>query len=93
MDKTLNSTVQSVKSESKPSDLVKTSEPNLYTMATLEPPAFMSEVKSYAQYKKDLRMWSRITQVDKKLQAELVVYKLEGHPSGIKEKITTALDT
>ena len=92
MDKTLNSTVQSVKSESKPSDLVKTSEPNLYTMATLEPPAFMSEVKSYAQYKKDLRMWSRITQVDKKLQAELVVYKLEGHPSGIKEKITTALD-
>ena len=61
-------------------------------MATLEPPAFISGTKSYGQYKKDLQMWSRITQVDKKLQAELVVYKLEGHPSGIKEKILTALD-
>ena len=37
-------------------------------------------------------MWSRITQVDKNLHAEFVVYKLEGHPTGIKKKITTALD-
>ena len=52
-----------------------------------EPPAFMSERKSYAEYKSDLRMWSRITSVPKKNQAEVVVYNLDGHPSRIKEKI------
>ena len=52
-----------------------------------EPPAFMSERKSYAEYKSDLKMWSRITSVPKKNQAEVVVYNLDGHPSRIKEKI------
>ena len=58
-------------------------------MATskFEPPAFISDTKTYADYKKDLYMWSRITGVAKKIQAEVVVYNLEGHPSGIKEKI------
>ena len=83
----LTSTVQEHKVDSKSDRSVK-----VIKMATLEPPAFISSTKSYGQYKKDLQMWSRITQVDKKLQAELVVYKLEGHPSGIKEKILTALD-
>ena len=50
MDNIRNSTVQSVKSETKTS--VKTNEPYLYTMVTLEPTEFMSEVKSYAQHKK-----------------------------------------
>lgn len=53
----------------------------------LEPPTFISEKKSYASYKKDLQMWSRITSVPKASQAEVVVYGLEGHPTGIKEKI------
>ena len=53
-----------------------------------EPPAFVSESKNYATYKDDLLRWSRITNVVKKNQAEVVVYGLEGHPSGIKEKIT-----
>ena len=36
-------------------------------------------------------MWSRITGHEKSLQAEIVVYRLEGHPSRIKEKIMTQL--
>ena len=54
---------------------------------SFEPPAFVSETKSYEQYKKDLYMWSRITSIPKKNQAEVVVYNMEGHWSHIKEKI------
>ena len=36
-------------------------------------------------------MWSRLTSLDKKLQAEMVVYKLENHPSRIQQKIATQL--
>ena len=54
---------------------------------SFEPPAFVSETKSYEQYKKDLYMWSRITSIPKKNQAEVVVYNMEGHRSRIKEKI------
>ena len=57
----------------------------------LEPPSFVSEKKSFGEYKKDLLRWSRLTSLDKKVQAEMVVYRLEGHPSRIKEKITTQL--
>ena len=52
-----------------------------------EPPSFVSATKSYSAYKADLRRWSRITTIDAKLQAEVVVYNLDGHPSRIKEKI------
>ena len=37
------------------------------------PPAFVSDVKSFAEYKSDLEMWSRITSLDKKLQAETIL--------------------
>ena len=57
------------------------------TQRVLEPPSFVSEKKSYSTYKNDLRRWARITTVKKELQAEVVVYSLEGHSSGIKEKI------
>ena len=57
----------------------------------LEPPAFVSDDKSYAEYKVDLQRWSRICGVEKKLQAEMVVYRLDGHPSRIKEKVNTQL--
>ena len=60
----------------------------IMNIRTFEPPAFISESKSYSTYKNDLYMWSRITSVPAKNQAEVVVYGLEGHPSGIKEKIT-----
>ena len=32
-------------------------------------------------------MWLRIMKIQKKLYAEVVVYSLDGHPLGIKEKI------
>ena len=59
------------------------------SMATkfLEPPSFVNEKKSYRSYKNDLQQWARITSVEKKLQAEIVVYGLKGHYSQIKEKI------
>jgi hypothetical protein len=55
------------------------------------PPAFVSDTKCYADYKADLQMWSRISSLDPKLQAEVVVYRLEGDPSRIKEKIVTQI--
>ena len=57
----------------------------------VQPPSFISETKTYEEYKEDLQMWSRITSIDKKLQAEIVVYNLDGHPSRIKEKIVTKI--
>ena len=68
-------------------------EPIMATTATIKPPSFVSNVRSYAEYKADLKMWSRITNVKKEIQAELVVYRLEGHPSRIKEKILAKLGT
>ena len=53
----------------------------------IEPPVFGNQAKLYAAYKKDLRMWSEITNIERKLQAEVVVYSLDGHSLGIKEKI------
>ena len=55
------------------------------------PPKFIDDASEYAEYKKKLQRWSRITKVDRKQQAEVVLYHLEGHPSGIQEKIDTAL--
>ena len=56
-----------------------------------EPPKFISDASEYAEFKRKLERWSRITKVEKKKQAEVVLYHLEGHPSGIQEKIYTAL--
>ena len=55
------------------------------------PPDFISDTISYAEYKRKLQRWSRITNVDKKQQAEVVVYHLEGHSSRIQEKIDAQL--
>ena len=57
----------------------------------LDPPEFFNDQSGYAEYKKKLQRWARITKVDKKQQAEVVVYHLENHPSGIQEKIDTTL--
>ena len=61
------------------------------TSFSLEPPAFVSSTKKFAEYKKDLLRWSRLSSVKPELQAESVIYKLEGDPSNIKEKIVTKL--
>ena len=57
----------------------------------LEPPSFVSDSKKFSEYKKDLLRWSRLTSVKPELQAEMVVYRLEGYPSNIKEKIVTQI--
>ena len=64
---------------------------NKMSTSKLDPPKFFSDQSGYAEYKKKLQRWARITKVDKKQQAEVVVYHLESHPSGIQEKIDTAL--
>ena len=55
------------------------------------PPKFIDDASEYAEYKKKLLRWARITKTDPKQKAEVVLYHLEGHPSGIQIKIDTAL--
>ena len=57
----------------------------------IPPPSFISDSKTYEEYREDLKRWSRISSVDKKLQAEVIVYSLDGHPSQIKDKIVTKI--
>ena len=57
----------------------------------IEPPTFVSDNKSYVEYKQDLLRWSRLCGLREELQAEMVVYRLEDHPSRIKEKIDTQI--
>ena len=59
--------------------------------SNIEPPSFVSNTKTYAEYKEDLKRWSRLTSLEKKYQADMVVYRLDGHPSGVKEKIVTQI--
>ena len=60
-------------------------------LINIEPPLFIDSRKKFSEYKKDLLRWSRLTSIKPELQAELVVYKLEGHSSNIKEKIVAQL--
>ena len=55
------------------------------------PPTFIDSAAGYPEYKRKLERCARITKIDKKQQAEVVLYYLEGHPSGIQEKIDTTL--
>ena len=57
----------------------------------LEPPEFCSDASGYAEYRKKLERWSRITTVKKCLQEEVVVYHLANHPSRIQEKMDIAI--
>ncbi len=55
------------------------------------PPKFIDCASEYAEYKRKLERWTRITKVEKKQQAEVVLYHLEGHPSRIQDKIDSYL--
>jgi hypothetical protein len=57
----------------------------------VDPPQFMDDAAGYPEYKKKLLRWSRITKVPKEQQAEVVLYNLDGHPSGIQDKVDTYL--
>ena len=51
----------------------------------------MDNLSGYPDYKNKLLRWSRITKVPKNKQAEVVLYHLQGHSSGIQEKADAAL--
>ena len=55
------------------------------------PPKFIDDASGYPEYKKKLLRWTRITKIEPQKQAETVLHYLEGHSSGIQEKIDTAL--
>ena len=55
------------------------------------PPPFISDASQYIEYKDNLLRWSRITKVEKKNQGDFVLYHLQQHPSGIHQKIDTAI--
>ena len=57
-----------------------------------EPPAFISETNSFATYKRDLRRWAKLTDLEDDQKADMVVHCLDGHSSGIKEKIDTQIE-
>ena len=61
------------------------------TSSKYSPPTFIDSAAGYPEYKCKLERWARITKIDKKQQAEVVLYHLEGHPSGIQEKIDATL--
>jgi hypothetical protein len=55
------------------------------------PPKFIDSPAEYPEYKRKLERWARITKVESKKQAEVVLYHLENHPSDIQSKIDVAL--
>ena len=55
------------------------------------PPKFIDSPSEYPEYKRKLERWARITKVEAKKQAEVVLYHLEDHPSDIQSKIDVAL--
>ena len=85
-DESLNREEVTVKTESS-----EHRETIMIKQVVVEPPTFISDSKSYAEYKKDLLVWSRICGIEKKLQAETVVYRFENHSSRIKEKVNTQI--
>ena len=58
----------------------------------IEPPSFINDLKSFETYKKDLSRWALLTSVEKKMQALMVLHFLDGHPSGIKDKVDAEVD-
>ena len=58
----------------------------------IEPPGFISETKSFETYQKDLKRWALLTSVEKEKQALMVLHYLDGHKSGIKEKVDAQIE-
>ena len=52
---------------------------------------FIDNASEYAEYKRKLQRWTRITNEAKKDQAEVVLYYMEDHASGMQSKIDFAL--
>ena len=59
----------------------------------LQPPSFISSKKTYDAYKKELKVWSIASSVEKEKQALVVALSLpDDHDSHIKEKIFSEID-
>ena len=56
-----------------------------------KPPEFIDSPSEYPEYRKKLLRWTRITSEKKPQQAEVVLYHMEDHASGMQSKIDTAL--
>ena len=56
-----------------------------------EPPSFISDEKSMAEYEEDVPMWSRLTTLQPEVHAEAIVFHLGKQKHPIKEKIMTAI--
>ena len=56
------------------------------------PPAFIDSPSEYGEYKRNLKLWGSIVKVEDKKKAEVVLYHLKGHPSGIQDKIYSAIE-
>ena len=56
-----------------------------------EPPSFISDEKSMAEYEEDVLMWSRLTTLQPEVHAEAIVFHLGKQKHPIKEKIMTAI--
>ena len=51
-----------------------------------EPPSFISDEKTMAEYEEDVMMWSRLTSLPKEKHAEAIVFFLGKQKHPIKEK-------
>ena len=57
----------------------------------MEPPAFISNKKSYETYKKDLKRWTILTTLEPEKQANMVIHFIPDDDP-IKEKIDTQMN-
>ena len=57
----------------------------------MEPPAFISNKKSFATYKKDLKRWTTLTTLEPEKQANMVIHFIPDDDP-IKENIDTQMD-
>ena len=57
----------------------------------VQPPAFIDDASAYAEFRKQLLRWTRITSTAQIKKAETVLHFWEKHPSRIVQKIDTAL--
>ena len=79
-------------SEAAPGKVPEIEESSSSIMSNLmEPPAFISNKKSYATYKKDLMRWTTLTTLAQEKQANMVVHFIPDDDP-IKEKIDTQME-
>ena len=76
---------------------VDTPEVKCVVMATsmnLQPPSFVSDSKTYKEYKRELKGWALVTTVEKSKQAIVVALSIPDEAEGnIKNKIFAEMDT